>query len=204
MTYSNPQILSSSLPSAQEGSPLDVLLQSISSEDAEVRTEAWRGAWEVGAIAVGPLADLMKSDQVEVARAAKRGIWQIVRHSGRPGGEEERVAVEKELLQLIQKGYPDPTLIEVLWMLSEIGKAESVSALAPLLSNEKLREDARMALERIPGDASLAALQGAFEKCPADFKPNLVQSLRARGVEVSGYPCVKLTPTKQTEIQPIK
>ena len=62
--------------------------------------------------------------------------------------------------------------------------------------DEHLREDARMALERIPIQRAVQALKAGFEIAPEDFKPNLAQSLRKRGVKVEGYPCVKLVPTK--------
>jgi hypothetical protein len=127
-----------------------------------------------------------------------------VHRSGRPGAEEERAVVEKELIEFLGTDAPNTAKVDILWMLSEIGKEESVPVIAGLLSHEGLREDARMALERIPGEASLNALEEAIEKAPQDFKPNIVQSLRARGIEVDGYPCLKLEPTKQTEVQPIK
>lgn len=88
-------------------------------------------------------------------------------------------------------------------MISEIGGDESVSAVSSLLSHSDLREDARMTLERIPGAESLNALKSALKSAPQDFKPNLAQSLRARGEEVKGIPCKKLVPTKQTNVKPL-
>ena len=64
---------------------------------------------------------------------------------------------------------------ELLWMLSEIGDDQAVAPMAELLKHDELREDARMALERIPGEASLLALEGALKSAPADFKTNLAQ-----------------------------
>ena len=94
-------------------------------------------------------------------------------------------------------------------MLSEIGGDESgdwlssvPALLDSLLSDADLREEARMALERIPGEESLSVLKSALDSVPEDFKPNLAQSLRARGVEVKGIPCKKLVPTKQTRVKP--
>ena len=83
-------------------------------------------------------------------------------------------------------------------MLSEIGGDESVEPIAALLGDEAFREDARMALERIPGERSLAALRAALQAAPEGFRPHLVQSLRARGekLDPEKYPCRKLIPTK--------
>jgi len=88
--------------------------------------------------------------------------------------------------------------------LSEIGGDESVDKIVACLKDNEVRENARMALERIPGAESLAALEKALESVPDDFKLNIAQSLRKRGREVEGLPCVKLVPTKETKVKPLK
>lgn len=183
---------------------VDKLIAKIKDEDAEVRTEAWLGAGEAGAAAVEPLAAVMADRELEVARAAKRALWKIVRHVGRPKAGRQKKAVEAELVGLLNDGQPVSVRREVLWMLSEIGKKESVEPVAALLSNKELREDARMVLERIPIKRAVKALKEGFEAAPEDFKPNIAQSLRKRGAEVRGYPCVKLVPKKKTNVKPIK
>jgi len=185
------------------GQGVDGLIAGIKSSSAEVRTEAWQSAGKAGAPAVKPLAKVMTDDDLEVARAAKRALWQIVRYTGRPGANLERRAVETELVGLLGDDQPVAVRREVLWMLSEIGARRSIEAIAGLLKNEDLREDARMALERIPNRRSLAALKAGFEAAPEDFKPNIAQSLRKRGEEVAGYPCQKLVPTKKTDVKPL-
>jgi len=87
-------------------------------------------------------------------------------------------------------------------MLSEIGGDDTVETVASMLLSEALREDARMMLERIPGEKSLAALQSALKTVPDDFKIHIAQSLRARGVDVPGLACRKLLPTKPTVVKP--
>ena len=182
---------------------VDGLLAGIKSDSAEKRTEAWQSAGEVGAPAVKPLAEVMTDDNLEVARAAKRALWQIVRYTGRPGANKERRAVETELTDLLGDDQPVAVRREVLWMLSEIGARNSIKPIAGLMKNESLREDARMALERIPSKRAVAALKAGFEKAPEDFKTNIAQSLRKRGEEVAGYPCQKLVPTKKTDVKPL-
>lgn len=151
---------------------------------------------------IAELAPQLADGDIEVARAAKRAMWQRVRQAGRPDAEDDRQAVVAALISVLQGTQPAAVYREVLWMLSEIGSAESVGPIAAVLSNETAREDARMALERIPGKESLLALQSALESAPADFKPNLAQSLRARGQDIPGLPCQKLKPTKQTKVTP--
>lgn len=182
---------------------VDELIAGIKSDSAEKRTETWQSAGEVGAPAVKTLAKVMTDDNLEVARAAKRALWKIVRHTGRPGANKERRAVEKELTGLLGKDQPVAIRREVLWMLSEIGARISIKPIAGLMRNKNLREDARMALERIPGKRAMTTLKAAFEKAPEDFKPNIAQSLRKRGEEVDGYPCQKLVPTKKTDVKPL-
>jgi HEAT repeat protein len=179
------------------------LLEGIRSTDDQVRMQAWLAAGPVGAAAVKPLAEAMRADDLEVARAAKRALWQITHYVGRPGADSEKRPVLAELIALCGGDQPPAVRREVLWMLSEIGGDESVDTVAELLVNEDLREDARMALQRIPGDKSLAALRAALAAAPADFKPNIAVSLRQRGVEVPGIPDLKLTPVKQTSIKPV-
>ncbi|MHC4145999.1 MAG: HEAT repeat domain-containing protein [Planctomycetota bacterium] len=172
------------------------LIAGIKDSSANARTEAWQSAGEVGAPAVKPLAQVMTDGELEIARAAKRALWKIVRHTGRPGADDEKKAVETRLRGLLSDDQPVAVRREVLWMLSEIAGMRSVKPMARLLSNKDLREDARMALERIPNKRAIQALRAGFKAAPEDFKPNLAQSLRKRGQKVAGYPCVKLVPSK--------
>jgi HEAT repeat protein len=183
---------------------VDGLIAGIKDRDDQVRTTAWLGAGQVGAPAAKPLAKVMTDNDLEVARAAKRGLWKLVRHAGRPGAGAERKAVEAELVGLLGDDQPVPVRREVLWMLSEIGSGKCVDAIAALLSNSQLREDARMALQRIPNKKALAALKAALDTAPDDFKLNIAQSLRQRGIKVEGLACVKLVPTKKTSVEPVK
>jgi len=183
---------------------VDTLMAGIRDDNDKVRTDAWLSAGEVGAPAVEALAKVMTDENLEVARAAKRALWKIVRVAGRPGAGNERRAVVGRLVELLGDEQPIPVRREVLWMLSEIGTRRSIKPIAALLSNRELREDARMVLQRIPSRGALAALRAGFKAAPEDFKLNIAQSLRQRGVEVSGYPCVKLVPTKKTNVKPLK
>jgi HEAT repeat protein len=133
------------------GQEVDDLIAGIKSGSDKVRTEAWLNAGEAGASAVKPLAIVMTDNDLEVARAAKRALWEIVRHTGRPGANKERRTVETELTGLLGRDQALAVRREVLWMLSEIGARNAIKPIARLMRNEDLREDARMALERIPG-----------------------------------------------------
>jgi HEAT repeat protein len=120
---------------------------------------------------------------MEVSRAARRALSKIVRHAGRPGAGSERAAVVNELLRLLDPVHPLMIRREVVSMLSEIADDQAVTPLAALLNDPELREDARVALERIPSGQSLDALRAGLAAVPDDFKINIAQSLRARGVD---------------------
>ncbi len=177
---------------------LEELVKNIQSNDPETRTTAWHQAGTLGASAVKPLSKLCRNENMEVRRAARRGLEKIVRTVGAPGDQPARQAVTRELLALLSSSHPVALRRDILWLLSEIAGAESVESIAALLKHDALREDARMTLERIPGDRSLGALRHALGHVPKDFRLSIAQSLRARGeaVDPKTYPCQKLVPTK--------
>lgn len=176
------------------------LLTRLKTKDDKVRGPAWQGAAPFGAPAVKPLADLMTDADFETARMARRALQKIVRHAGRPGAGKEREAVERELIAVLKSSAPVPVRREVAWLLSEIGGDDSVAALAPLLGEVGLREDARCALERIPGGKATAALKKGLDGAPEEFRYALANSLRVRGEKIAGYPSRKLVPTRATSL----
>jgi HEAT repeat protein len=179
---------------------IEQLLAAIKSDDPDTRTNAWLHAGQLGAKPLKPLAEIVTSGPLEVSRAAKRAMWKIVRTAGAPdaSGKEDVCA---ELVDLLDDSQSVAIRRETLWMLSEIGGDQQVPAIADLLGDKELCEDTRMVLERIPGDVSLAALKTGFAKATEQFKPNIAQSLRKRGVTVDGYPCQKLVPTRETKVK---
>ncbi len=180
---------------------IEELKAGIQDKDAAVRTQTWQDAAKLGAAGIAPLAEITESGELEVHRAAERGLWAIVRHAGRPGAGDDRKAVCEALTTLLKPERPETLRRQVAWMLSEIGDSDAVAALSVQLADPVLREDARMAIERIPGEASVAALKTALDTADDDFKPSLAQGLRARGVDVEGIPCEKLVPTRETEVE---
>jgi HEAT repeat protein len=186
----------------ESGAVMDLIIK-IRDKDPNVRAAARDNAGKVGAPAVIPLSSVMTDEHFEVAREAERALWKIVRQAGRPKADEERKAVVKALVILLgDDSQPVRVKREAMWMLSEIAGDEAVAPVAGQLSDKELREDARMVLERLPGEKSLAALQIALRTVPEEFTINVAQSLRARGVKVSGLPSQKLMPTRKTEVKP--
>lgn len=182
---------------------LDLLIERIQSKDDAARAAARDQAGAVGAKAVLPLAKIAAGGELEMARAANRAIQNIVYHAGRPGAEGEAKAVAAELLRLLGNSQPLQLRRDVLWMTWQIAGEEAVEPIAALLANPDLHEDARMALERLPGDKATAALKAALASASGDAKPALAHSLRVRGVETPGVPDLRLKPTKPTSVQPV-
>lgn len=176
-------------------SPEDLVAR-IRGGDVLTRSQAWQSAGALGAPAVGPLARLLGEPDGEVARAARRGLENIVRRAGAPGADVMRGAVIRELIAALAAVEGAAARREILWLLSEIGGDEAVLPIAAFLGDATLREDARMALERIPGPASLGALRASLESVPESFRSSVGHSLRARGETVDPicYPNCKLVP----------
>jgi len=166
------------------------LIEKMKSSDPYVRYEAWKSAGPMGAEAVAGLADLVASSDRWVARAAKFALGNITHYaarpaspsSGREGAKNEASAVAGELLKVATSNRPLRVRADALNLLGFVGDGKTVSAIAKLLDERDVRDEARMALERIPGRDSQRALQRACERAPADFKPNIEQSLRSRSL----------------------
>jgi hypothetical protein len=177
---------------------LDQLVTDIqNAEDHEVRAAARDQAGTVGAPAIAPLGGIAANGPFEVARAARRAMQNVVYHTGRPGADDEARAVSDELLQLLGDDQPTQLRRDVLWMLWQIAGEEAVKPVSALLANDELHEDARMALERLPGPGATAALQAALQSASDARKPALAHSLRVRGVETPGVPDLRLEPARE-------
>lgn len=187
--------LAAAAASTLAANSVDDLINRIRNQDEDVRGDAWQNAGPAGAAAIQPLAALMTDSHFEVARSARRAIWNIVHHAGRPKATREAAAVEKELIALLQNPAA-PVRREALWMLSEIAGNDAVPPMERFLADPELREDARCALQRIPGRPSLRALQRALKTAPEEFRYAVAESLRARGEKISEYPSRKLMPVK--------
>ena len=185
-----------------EAASLAEFITRIQSPDDAISGPAWQGAQIYGPAAIQPLADMMGSGDFEVARKAKRALYIITRHAGRPGAANEASAAESALITALRRNQATVRR-EALWMLSEIGGDRAVRPMAALLTDEEAREDARAALMRLPGKRATAALRAAFRAAPEPFKYALADALRKRGAQVEGYPTRKLTPSKQTTVTPV-
>lgn len=157
------------------------LINTIKTGNADARYAAWRAAGPAGAAAVAPLAELMASTDKGASRAATEALGRVAHYAARPtASPAERQSVVVELLRVASAPRPRTVRAEALHLLGFVGNGNMVPALARLLNDPEVREDARLALERIPGPQSQRALEDALRRAPADFRPNLQQSLANR------------------------
>jgi HEAT repeat protein len=162
---------------------LKTTLEQIKSEDMKVRYAAFNAAGPLGPQAVAPLADLMKEDVRTVGRDAMLALQNIVNYTGRPGAQAEAKAVTEELMKVASSpNHPRFVRVDTLTWIGYIGGPDAVPGLVKLLDDRVIREEARTALERIPGDESLAALNAAAQKVTTDFRKNIQQSIRNRSL----------------------
>lgn len=163
---------------------IEVLLSAMENTGTEpadymARYNAWRSAGPLGAPAVAGLIRLMTHENGEVRRSASKAVEQIVVVAGRPGAE--RSAVCRALAAQLGEDVPVVVRREVICWLGMLGGSDEAVAVAPLLEHEALREDARLALERIPDPAAVRALENARSRVPKDYRERIEQSLANRG-----------------------
>ncbi len=159
------------------------LLSKIESDEVDVRYAARTLAPKLGAAAVIPLGELIVHKKRESALTARAALERIVHHAGRAGGNVEREAVTAELAKLLGSGRPAPILREALHLIALIGGDGAVASVSPLLdhSDATVQEAARLALERIPGKASIAALLWAAKTLPGLRRVEIIYSLSKKG-----------------------
>ena len=158
-------------------------LAHIQSADAAVRYAAWKSAWQQKSDAVVPLSKLAASPDKGVAKAASAALPILAHHSARPGAYEEAEAVANELIKVAESAdYTMPVRANALLLIGCIAPAQLVPRVAKLMANDELREEVRMAVERIPGNPSVHALKAGLKSTPESFHKNIEQSLHNRSL----------------------
>lgn len=101
------------------------------------------------------------------------------------GKAEDRKDLEKRLAAVLASSAKQAAKQFACRQLSLIGTAESVPALAPLLTDKDLSHMARYALERMPASEAVAAMRDALGKAAGLQKVGIINSLGVRGDEKS-------------------
>lgn len=168
------------------------LLDAIADESPEapdVRARAVADAGPLGAGAIGTLGQRLDADP-PIGPAACKALTRIVHHAARPGADAERAAVAAELAKLVATELSDTARREVIHLLSLVAGDNEVPALAALLEDKAVAQDACLALERIPGDASAQPLIGAIALSTPTLRLQLMSALASRRI-FSAIPALK-------------
>jgi type 1 glutamine amidotransferase len=96
------------------------------------------------------------------------------------GKPAELKSIEKSLVGVLESDATYAGKQFVCRQLSIIGTEQSVPALSKMLTDEKLSDMARYALERMPGDAVNEALRAALAKTSGKTKVGIINSLGER------------------------
>lgn len=109
------------------------------------------------------------------------------------GKADELKDIEKALLSVLTSDAKYAGKQYVCRELSIVGTDQSVPVLAKMLTDEKLSDMARYALERIPGKAADKALLKALPEATGNAKIGIVNTLGERGCRAAASDIAKLT-----------
>lgn len=115
---------------------------------------------------------------------------EVIRAMGSP---ETRAACAARLAGLLEAEGTTPAGRQFLCLqLRQIGTPAEVPVLARLLAREDTSQMARLALEAIPGEASLQVLRAALNSLEGELRLGIIQSLAARRDEAAVAELIKL------------
>ena len=168
----------------REAKQLDAWILAIQSEDDATRMEARLSAGKFGARGVQPLARVLLEGGREQRITARHALTRLVHHTGRPGAESERPAVLRELEKLTVSGQGAEVRRTAVWLMGFIGGDETSAKVCESLvfdEDEHVAENARLVLERMPGDKALQYLDRAVIRASDRLRPALIFSLAKKG-----------------------
>ena len=167
------------------------------SADAAERYIGWQSAGPYGADVINVLAELAASSDKGVALSATGAMEKIAHYAGRPGAKIEAEKATREFLKVANSAHPRMVRANAINLIGMIGDNRAIGGLVRLMKDMELREDARLALERIPGnlaETALKELAKAADETKEEFGSNLKQSLYSRNLQAK---TVGLLPTQK-------
>ncbi len=174
-------------------------LLDLESDVPETRFGAWRLAGEVSPAVIPQLGKLAASAKPGVAKAAREALTTMVHSVGKDPSAPRRGPVVHGLMGLAAEG-PFAVRAHALRLLSVVAGEREVPGIAKTLADADLREEAVYAIERIPGEASNAALIAAYKTAKDDFKPRLLAALGHRRAAGAVELCVEAMRSPSKEI----
>src|SRR5438874_2149254 len=165
---------------------VQALVAKIKGSDLDARAGAINEAAPLGAPAIAPLAGVAGGGDRGAAKAAREAIQRVAYYATRPGAGEDERAVAAELLKLIGTGRSRAVRAEAIRLVGILGGPDAATPLQRLLFDPDVREEARLALIRLPGPTADAALHLAMRTAPEDFRPALDLALQQRRRRAAG------------------
>ena len=183
----------------------DQFLSNIQSPNADTRFAAWIQAGKQAPDVIDPLGKLLESKQPGVVKAASAALEQLAHSVGKTTGTPRRKEVTNQLRALLKQ---DSKKIRVfaLRCLSLIAEEDTIPAIAPLLKNPELFEEAIYCLERTPGQAADQAIIQVLDEVPDYQKIRVMAALGHRQVEAASVAIGKnlASPNKDVAIAAMK
>lgn len=161
--------------------PVEDFKAAILSDDINVRFDAAMNAGPLGAEALPIVLEYWDAEAPGPRKAARVALPVIVRESKQPGNEKQRAAVCDALIAATDSTYATGIRREALHHLGSLASGDHVKAIAALLSDLEVQEQAAQALENIPGDEAAQAILAAVDEAAPAFRVQLMHALAARG-----------------------
>jgi HEAT repeat protein len=138
----------------------------------------------------GQLLDKIKTYDFSKSRADLVKAGDMIREAS---GKPEMKVMEKQLDDFLKSDASYAAKDFVCRELSVVGTEASVPVLASMLTDEKVSDIARYALERIPGGAADEALRQGLTKAEGKVKVGIINTIGVRGDKKAVEALAKLT-----------
>lgn len=148
--------------------------------DTASRLAAVKYAALVGTDLILPLGKVYAGSDQPAGRAAYEAIKRVTYNAGRPGAPAEAKSASENLLKLTSTEYPRQVRADAIELLGIVAGEADTKQLADLMADKDVGEDARLALERIPGKAAEDALKVAARGANSERRAAIDLSLRHR------------------------
>ena len=160
--------------------PIEDFEAAIQSEDIDTRFNAAMNSGDLGAQALPIAIKYWDAESDGARKAARVALPVIVRAVQQPEKESERSAACDILIEAAKNGGTDQLRREALFRLGSIAGGSHVGAIAALLEDVAVQEQAAQALENIPGSEATQALINALDDAAPGFRVQLMFALSGR------------------------
>lgn len=178
----------------------DKFLGDIRSDNPDVRFAAWRQAGDADPATIPQLGQIAGAENPGVAKAAREALTTMVHSVGKEATAPRRAGVVKGLLEISGAAYSTPVRALAYRLLSQIAGDDAVPVIAKSIHDPDLREEVVFCLERIPGSASLKALQSSYREAKDEFKPRILAALGHRRYDEASGLCLEAMRSSNKEI----